>query len=79
MGLNNFLPIFNTQGIGSAFFKGFMIFLAVFYFLYALVISRQVKVMDETLKDKYNWLVFLITSIQVTAALILMIFAIFLI
>lgn len=60
-------------------FKGFMIFLAVFYFLYALVISRQVKVMDETLKDKYNWLIFLITSVQVTAALILLIFAIFLI
>ena len=63
----------------SIFFKIIMILFAVLYFFYAVVISKQVQIMNKTLQDKYNWLIFLITSIQVTASLILLILAIFLI
>ena len=73
MELNNFFTILNSQGIKNILFKIIMIFLALFYFFYALVISKQVKTMDKTLQDKYNWLILLITSLQVTVSLILLI------
>jgi len=79
MDLKNFFTFINNQGINNIFFKIIMILLAVFYFFYALVISKQVKIMDKTLQDKYNWVVLLITSLQVTVSLILLILAIFLI
>lgn len=79
MELKNFFTILNSQGINNIFFKIIMIFFALFYFFYALVISKQVKIMDKTLQDKYNGLVLLITSLQVTISLILLILAIFLI
>lgn len=74
-----FLSYISNQGINNLFFKVIMVFVAFFYFFYALVISKQIKVMDKTLQDKYNWLFFLMSSIQVTASLILIMFAIFLI
>ena len=61
------------------FFKVVMILFVVLYFFYTIVISKQVKIMNKTLHDKYNWLILLITSLQVTASLILLILAIFLI
>ena len=79
MELKNFLATISDQEINNIFFKIIMIFFALFYFFYALVISKQVKIMDKTLQDKYNWFVFLITSLQVTVSLILLILAIFLI
>lgn len=79
MELKNFFTILNSQGINNIFFKIIMIFFALFYFFYALVIFKQVKIMDKTLQDKYNGLVLLITSLQVTISLILLILAIFLI
>ncbi|MDO9028064.1 MAG: hypothetical protein Q7U68_04295 [Candidatus Roizmanbacteria bacterium] len=79
MELKNFFTILNNQGINNIFFKIIMIFFALFYFFYALVISKQVKIMDKTLQDKYNWIVLLITSLQVTVSLILLILAMFLI
>ncbi len=63
-------------------FKVIISLFAIFYYLYALVISKQVKIMDKTLQDKHNWLILLITSLQVTISLILLlilILAIFLI
>ncbi len=79
MELKNFLATISNLGINNIIFKIIMILLALFYFFYALVISKQVKVMDKTLQDKYNWVVLLVTSLQVTVSLILLILAIFLI
>jgi len=78
MDLNNFFSIFNNQGNNGIIFKIAMVILAGFYFLYALVISKQVKVMDQTLQDKYNWLIYIITSVQIAVSLILLILVIFL-
>lgn len=53
-------------------FKVIISLFAIFYYLYALVISKQVKIMDKALQDKHNWLILLITSLQVTISLILL-------
>ncbi|MEK7109743.1 MAG: DUF5657 family protein [Patescibacteria group bacterium] len=53
-------------------FKVVILLLAVFYYLYVLVISKQVKVMDKAVQDKYNWLILFVTSLQVTASLIIL-------
>ena len=82
MELKNIITILNSQGINNILFKTIMIFFALFYFVYALVISKQVNIMDKVLQDKHNWLILLITSLQVTISLILLlilILAIFLI
>ncbi len=73
MELKNFFVIINNQGISNILFKIIIIFFAIFYFLYALVIAKQVKTMDKTLQDKYNWLILLVTSLQVTVSLIILI------
>lgn len=72
MDLNNIFTIISNRGIGNIFFKLIMILSTFFYFFYALVISKQVKIMDKALQDKYNWLILLVTSLQVTVSLILL-------
>lgn len=57
----------------NIFYKVIISLFAVFYYLYALVIAKQVKIMDKALQDKHNWLILLITSLQVTVSLILLI------
>ncbi|MFA6081125.1 MAG: DUF5657 family protein [Patescibacteria group bacterium] len=48
---------------------------AVFYYLYSLVISKQVKIMNKTLEDEHNRLILLVSTLQVTVALIILIIA----
>jgi len=73
MDLNNFLSTINEIEIKNIFFMLFTMVFAIFYFFYALVISKQVQVMNKALQDKYNWLVLFVTSLQVTASLIILI------
>ena len=73
MDLNNFFSTINEIGIKNTFFILFAMIFAIFYFFYALVISKQVQVMDKALQDKYNWLILFVTSLQVTVSLIILI------
>lgn len=73
MDLKNILAIINDLGINNIFFKIIITLFAIFYYFYALVISKQVKIMNKTLQDKYNWLILFGTSLQVTVSLILLI------
>ncbi len=73
MDISKFFSTIGEIGIKNIFFMLFTILFAIFYFFYALVISKQVKVMDKALQDKYNWLILFITSFQVTVSLILLI------
>ncbi len=73
MDLNNFFSTINEIGIKNIFFMLFAMIFAIFYFFYALVISKQVQVMDKALQDKYNWLILFVTSLQVTASLAILI------
>jgi hypothetical protein len=54
-------------------FKVVIALFAIFYYLYALVISKQVKIMNKTLQDEHNRLILFMTSLQVTASLIILI------
>lgn len=73
MDLKNILAIINDLGINNIFFKIVITLFAIFYYFYALVISKQVKIMNKALQDKYNWLILFVTSLQVTVSLILLI------
>ena len=73
MDLNNFFSTINEIGIKNIFFILFAMIFAIFYFFYALVIAKQVQVMDKALQDKYNWLILFVTSLQVTVSLIILI------
>lgn len=46
---------------------------SLFYYLYSLVVSKQVKIMDKTLKDEHNGIILFISTLQVTVALIILI------
>jgi len=54
-------------------FKVIISLFAIFYYLYALVVSKQVKIMDKTVQDEHNGLIVFITSLQVTASLVILI------
>jgi len=54
-------------------FKAIISLFAVFYYFYALVISKQVKIMNKTLQEKYNGIILFVTSLQVTVSLIILI------
>jgi len=58
-------------------FKVIISLFAIFYYLYALVVSRQVKIMDKTLQDEHNGLIVFVTSLQVTASLVILIIVLF--
>jgi len=73
MDLNNFFSTIDGVAIKNIFFILFSMVFAIFYFFYALVISKQVQVMNKALQDKYNWIILFITSLQVTASLIILI------
>jgi len=72
MDSKNILAIINDLGINNISFKIVSVLFAIFYYFYALVIAKQVKIMDKALQDKYNRLILLITSLQVTVSLILL-------
>jgi len=67
------------NNIIDIFFKVSAILLAIIYLLYAIVVSKQVKIMIKTLEDEFDFIVSFISSLQITVALILLIFAIFLV
>lgn len=73
MDISNFFSTMDGATIKNIFFILFSIVFAIFYFFYALVISKQVQVMNKALQDKYNWIILFITSLQVTASLIILI------
>jgi hypothetical protein len=54
-------------------FKVIILIIAIFYYLYALVISKQVKIMNKTLQDQHNPFILFVTSFQVTVSMILLI------
>lgn len=66
------------SSIIDIFFKISAIIVSIIFLIFSIVVSKQVNIMTKTLEDKFNWFIILISSLQVTVALILIIFAIFL-
>jgi len=79
MELSQFFNVFNSAEMVRWCFKIIAIVISVFYLLYALVVKKQVAIMDKALTDRFNQFIFLVCSFQITAALILLIFSIFLV
>lgn len=79
MDINQLLGQFNLGGLTASIFKIIVILLSVIYLLYSIVIQRQVKVMGKTLDTAFNQFIFLVSSVQIAVAFILLIFSIFLI
>ncbi len=73
------LKLLNPGILTTIFFKVFAIIFSVFYLLYAIVISKQTQVMNRTFEVKNNNIFFIISSVQITIGLILVILAILLI
>ncbi|GEM_PF-6120851 len=61
----------------NIFFKIFAITISLIYLMLSIVLSRQIRVMTDTLKDKFNSVITAISSLQIAIALILLIFTIF--
>lgn len=59
--------------IKDLFFKIIISLISIFYYLYSLVVLKQVKIMDKSLKDEHNWPILFISTLQVTVALIILI------
>ncbi|PIP62997.1 hypothetical protein COW98_01005 [Candidatus Roizmanbacteria bacterium CG22_combo_CG10-13_8_21_14_all_35_9] len=79
MELSQFFNLFNSEEAIRWCFKIIAIFLSIFYLLYSVVVKKQVAIMDKALTDRFNQFIFLVCSLQITAALILLIFSIFLV
>jgi hypothetical protein len=76
---SQFFDFITGGALTDIIFKSAAVFLAVLYLLYAIVITKQVKIMDRSLEAPFNQVIFLVCSIQTTVALILLIFALFII
>lgn len=65
--------LINTSGetFVYLFFKAFAIFFAFSYLVYAILITRQAKVMNEAFKTKNAGMMYAISFIQVIFGLIL--------
>ncbi|MFZ6035271.1 MAG: DUF5657 family protein [Patescibacteria group bacterium] len=77
MDLSQFLSFFNSGAFTDVIFKVAAIFIAIMYVLYSVIIAKQVRIMDKSLEASFNQFIFFVCSLQTTAALILLIFAIF--
>lgn len=77
--MNNFLLNFNAPQTINLVFKVVAILVSLFYLLYTIIVSRQVKEIGETLSQPFNQVLYFICSLQTTFALILIIFSLFLI
>ncbi len=73
------LELLNLENLTAIFFKVFAIIFSAFYVLYAVVISKQTQVMNKTLEVKDKHIFFIVSSMQITIGLILIILAILLV
>lgn len=76
---NNFFYILSIDFVFMYSLKIAFIILALVYFLYSLVFSKNVKLMTKILETKFNRLIIFISSFQMIISLILLFFAIFLV
>ena len=70
--------IFAVTSLENFFIKAFAVVLSFIYLLYAIVITRQVGVMNRTLRTPLGGLLTFISFLQVIIALGLVIYAVFL-
>lgn len=67
----DFTNFFTTQNIIQLFFKLFSIVFSVMYLLYAVIIERQTTIMNKTLQSKEAGLIFVVSTLQIVAGVLL--------
>lgn len=77
--MSNLFQSFNGASALNLTFKIVSILVSLFYLLYTIIVSKQVKEIGETVDNKFNLVLYFICSLQTTFALILIIFALFLV
>jgi len=76
MDLSQFFNFFYSRSLLDTIFKIAAVSLSLFYVFYSLIISKQVRIMNESLQDKFNSVIFVVCSFQTAFALILFIFSV---
>lgn len=74
--MENLPSLFSDENITRFFIKGFGIVLSILYFIYALVMNKQTKVMQKTVEIAYGQLLITLSLIQIFVAFSLLILAI---
>ena len=71
----DFSQFLNNQSLLNLFFKAFAYVFSVIYLLFAIVIYKQTQVMNRTLKTGAGNIIVFISFLQITVALIVLLFA----
>ncbi|MGB9883003.1 MAG: DUF5657 family protein [Microgenomates group bacterium] len=79
MDINNLLNSFNSALIANFLIKFFFVILSLLYLFYSVVIYKQIQMMNQVLEDRFKNLIIFVSLVQISIALILFIFVIFLI
>ncbi|QQG44496.1 MAG: hypothetical protein HYW86_01095 [Candidatus Roizmanbacteria bacterium] len=75
---SNFLNnIFTGTNMIVFFYKAFIIVFALMYFVYAIILKKQINIMNTTLRTNAYGFISLVSSLQILISILLIILAIF--
>jgi hypothetical protein len=55
--------------------KSFLIFLSVFYFIFAVIVTKQISILSKSIKDKFNSILIVISYVHLFFSLLLIVLA----
>ena len=77
MDINTITQFFTGSNLLTVFFKLFSIVVSFIYLLYAVIVTRQIRIMNETLRTKADIVLTTIAYIQLLFAVLSILLAIF--
>lgn len=77
MDINQLIQLFFGAGAKAFFFKSFAIIFSLLYFLFTIILQRQVIIMNRTLQTKAAFILVVISGAQIVFAFIIVFLAIF--
>lgn len=75
----NIFDLFNTSSPTDLIIKVFAVVSSILFLIFAIVLYRQTQIMVRTIHLRHNWVIVLISFIQVIIALILLLIAFFIV
>lgn len=70
MELTNMLGQVSLTKMGMTVFEVFMLFMSVVYFIYTVILSRRIKIMNQNLKTSYEKSFVRLSNLHITASVI---------
>ncbi|MDP4010043.1 MAG: hypothetical protein Q8P53_03625 [Candidatus Shapirobacteria bacterium] len=55
--------------------KLFLIFLSVFYFIFAIIITKQISILSKSIKDKFNSILITVSYVHLFFSFLLIVLA----